>query len=133
VETARVRLGLLISSSDPELISAETLLSNRANVTFFSIRSSDAESCPEKLVSLTCASFGCGSVLPFLSLAILKSDNFILLLGGAFADGDIKCWRICFFSEVFFEGVELVRFFLGDGEPARINGLSLHGKNYLKN
>lgn len=32
--------------------------------------------------------------------------------------GEISCCRICFFSSVFFrEGVELLRFFRGDGEP----------------
>jgi hypothetical protein len=31
--------------------------------------------------------------------------------------GDMSCCRICFFSAAFRVGVELLRFFLGEGEP----------------
>jgi hypothetical protein len=31
--------------------------------------------------------------------------------------GDISCCNICFFSAAFRVGVELLRFFLGEGEP----------------
>lgn len=112
------------SISDPELISADTLLNNRAKVTFFSNLGSVriicaevlAQSFPTNFVSFT-SSF---DVLPgsfdFLSLICISSPK-LSFWDDCFV-GAINCCRICFFSAAFFlVGVELLRFFFGDGVP----------------
>lgn len=119
-----------ISTSEPELISAETLLSRRANVTFFSsfgslmVRSTVADVCEpvfsENVVSFISLSESIVPARTRFSDNEINSPIFILGLAGL-AAGETNCCRICFFSAAFFfTGVELLRFLRGDGEPVRV-------------
>uniref|UniRef100_A0A1A9ZK12 Uncharacterized protein n=1 Tax=Glossina pallidipes TaxID=7398 RepID=A0A1A9ZK12_GLOPL len=118
-----------ISTSEPELISADTLLNKRANVTFFSnlgslrmTRSMVAE-VKEPVFSEKVVSFTSLSESTLEEARIRLSDKDInspkLTLGLAWAAaGETNCCRICFFSAAFFlTGVELLRFLRGEGEP----------------
>lgn len=115
------------SISDPELISAETLFSSLAKVTFFSSFGSlkvDCTVASPNLVSLNFvwfSCFSCGTIAATMSL--LKSFKWISsprLTFLVFITGDTNCCKICFFSAAFFfVGVELFLFFFGDGVPAK--------------
>lgn len=124
---------LQTSISDPELISAETLLRSRAKVTFFSSLGSGmmtvvgveaVELVSKKAVSLSSKD---GSIWSggFRWLSDMWISSPRLNLGRIWdALGEINCWRICFFSAAFFlVGVELFRFFRGEGVPIGINWL----------
>lgn len=122
-----------MSTSDPELISAETLFSNRAKVTFFSSFGSfntrvavfewfDPEA-SEKVVSLMSLWSESWVFIPCSDMCISSSK---LTFDCAWvAAGDTRWCRICSFSAAFFfTGVELLRFFLGEGDPVRDETLS---------
>lgn len=113
------------SISEPELISADTLFINRANVTFFSnfgsFRAAWAASFSLNLVSFVVrpalSDFFSPVSVTFRSLIWINSPKLTFRVF-CFVLGDISCWSICFFSATFFfVGVELLRFFFGDGVP----------------
>lgn len=112
------------SMSDPELISAETLFSNRANVTFFSNFGSFSADCTgsDSVKSVSATVIDMRSALSGPSLGDLSviwiSSPRLTFLDPCLLPGEINCCSICFFSATFFfVGVELLRFFFGDGVP----------------
>ncbi|KAI9589506.1 hypothetical protein GQX74_007675 [Glossina fuscipes] len=120
-----------ISTSEPELISADTLLNKRANVTFFSnlgslriTRSMVAEVkepvFSEKVVSFISLSESTLEARIRLSDKDINSPKLTLGLAWA-ADGETNCCSICFFSAAFFlTGVELLRFLRGEVKKGRV-------------
>lgn len=126
-----------MSTSELELISADTLFSSRANVTFFSSFGSDMclidgdvdgeEPSLANDVSLFSIPYSmkAGALSTVLSVRfsdICISSPMETFFEWSLADaGLISCCSICFFSAAFFlVGVELFRFFLGDGVPDNI-------------
>ena len=114
------------SISEPELISADTLFSNRAKVTFFSSLGSLRavwRLSPPNFVSFVASasvpSVFCSFSFSLRSLICISSPR-LTLRESCLLLGEMSCWRICFFSAAFFlVGVELLRFFFGEGVPGR--------------
>lgn len=108
------------STSLPLLISADTLFNSLANVTFFSSFGSIKAvwaAFSIKLV-LEVVWFDLVSSSGFNSLSWISSPKLTFL---EFGLGDTSCWSICLLSAmVFFVGVELFRFFLGEGVPRKV-------------
>lgn len=123
-----------MSTSELELISADTLLRSLANVTFFSSFGSDTwrmegdvdgeDPSLANEVSLLSIPYSMkagalSTVLKVRFSDICISSPIVIFFVLSFdAAGLMSCCRICFFSAAFFfVGVELLRFFLGDGVP----------------
>lgn len=138
VLSAITAMGIVIvftmSTSELELISADTLFSNLAKVTFFSNLGSDIcridgevdgdDASLANEVSLLSIEYSTkagalSTVLNVLFSDICINSPMVIFFEWSLAgEGLMSCWRICFFSAAFFfVGVELFRFLRGDGVP----------------